>query len=244
MSDCLLLKLEAPLMAFGGSLVDQHGVSRQFPAVSMLAGLLGNALGYEHSDDEALQQLQSRIRFAARLDRPGLALVDYHTVDLGQPFMKECGWTTRGRLEKRGGGSAKEGTHIRRRHYLADAVCVVALRLEPADLAPTLVDVARALDEPVRPLFLGRKCCLPSGLLVGRTVQAASLVEALAGTAGDGDSVAGHELDAQWPEGETAKAVAGSRVVVLTDERDWSNQVHVGERLVRQGTIRVSGGES
>lgn len=50
-------------------------------------------------------------------------------------------------------------THQRYRDY--DSLCVVALRLESPDQVPTLDDLAKALDEPARPLFIGRKPCLP-----------------------------------------------------------------------------------
>lgn len=43
----LLLDFDAPLMGFGGDLVDAHGVVRDFPAKSMAAGLLANAHGWE-----------------------------------------------------------------------------------------------------------------------------------------------------------------------------------------------------
>ena len=40
----LLLRLEAPMMAFGGETIDNLGVIRWFPSLSMLNGLLANAL--------------------------------------------------------------------------------------------------------------------------------------------------------------------------------------------------------
>ena len=92
------------------------------PIASLVAGLLGNALGYDHHESARLQRLQDRLRFAVRLDRRGEGLVDFHTVDLGQDFMRQ-GWTTRHRPQERAGGSAKTGTHIRYRHYRVDSIC-------------------------------------------------------------------------------------------------------------------------
>ncbi|WP_082411796.1 type I-E CRISPR-associated protein Cas5/CasD, partial [Methylogaea oryzae] len=97
--DILLLRFDAPLMSFGGVMVDQHGPTERFPGLSLLAGLFGNALGYRHGDAEALEALQARIEYAARWDVEPQALLDYHTVDLGQPKMREPGWTTRGEPE-------------------------------------------------------------------------------------------------------------------------------------------------
>jgi CRISPR system Cascade subunit CasD len=56
----LVLRLEAPLMAFGGPIVDQIGPTRSFPGQAQITGLLGNALGYHHHDADALEALQRR----------------------------------------------------------------------------------------------------------------------------------------------------------------------------------------
>lgn len=235
MIDVLLMRLEAPLMAFGGPAIDQRGVVRDFPGAAMLTGLIGNALGWSHGESAKLDRLQARLRFAAALVRPGAPLVDFQTVDLSQDFLVDTGWTTRHRREDRGKGEATSGTHIRYRHYRADACCLVALTLRPADEAPTLGDVEAALDEPARPLFLGRKTCLPSDrLLAGRT-QALRLVEALA----DASSNVSAPLRAQWPaEDAPARDIPGVSTRAVVDERDWANQIHVGERLVHEGDLR------
>lgn len=231
--DALVLRFEAPLMSFGGAAIDDQRVTREFPSVSMIAGLLANALGYDHGDFGATQRLQERMRVGARQDRPGERLVDYQTVDLGQDFLEKTGWTTWGEVEERGGGSST-GTHIRQRHYLADAVYTVVVRLEPAEERPTLDELEAALKSPERPIFLGRKACIPSGPLVVGRLEVADLRQALerAPVSGEG----GRELKAQWPTGEGAPF---ERELYLTDERDWRNQVHVGRRVVREGRVRV-----
>jgi CRISPR system Cascade subunit CasD len=164
----LLLRLEGPLMALGGPVVDARGPTRRFPGLAMLTGLLGNAMGWRHGEAERLEGLQRRLRFAAALVRPGTLVRDYQTVDLGRPAMLGSrGWTTRGRLEERGGASGL-GTHIRQREYLADALLLAALRLEPESHDPDLDVLARAVERPARPLFLGRKPCLPAAPLLLR----------------------------------------------------------------------------
>jgi CRISPR system Cascade subunit CasD len=45
------MRLEAPLMAFGGEAIDNYGVIRDFPALSMVTGLLANALGYRREEE-------------------------------------------------------------------------------------------------------------------------------------------------------------------------------------------------
>jgi len=100
--NCLLLRFDAPLMSFGAVVVDQLNPTWRFPGTSMLAGLLGNAMGWDHRDTPMLQNLQQRLRFAARWDAEPEPLTDYQTVDLGQDFMVSTGWTTRGYREDRG----------------------------------------------------------------------------------------------------------------------------------------------
>lgn len=233
----IVLRLEAPLMSFGGVMVDQRGFTDSHPGTSLLAGLLGNALGLEHRQADRLQRLQGRLRSAVRCDRRGQEIVDYQTVDLGQDFMRR-GWTTRGEPASRAGGTAATGTHIRYRHYWADAVLTVVLEVIPADEEPTLDDLARALGNPARPLFLGRKACLPSRPLLEGRVEAGGLYEAL--TMASLDHRADPEpegFSAWWPkEGEPAP-VDGGREVRVSDERDWRNQLHSGQRSIWHGRI-------
>src|SRR3990167_1173368 len=115
----LLLRLESPLMAFGGVAVDAHGVIDDLPSASLLTGLLGNALGYRRTEAHKLQQLQDRLRFVVRVDRGGRRMTDYQTADLQKA---DEGWTTHGAPEGRGGGAGSySGQHQRYRDYHADA---------------------------------------------------------------------------------------------------------------------------
>jgi CRISPR system Cascade subunit CasD len=233
----LLLSLDAPLVSFGAPMVDQNGVVQTFPALSMLTGLLANALGWDHRESQRLSVLQQRIRYAARVDRRGEALIDYQTVDLGQDFMvpENAGWTTRGHIAERGGASG-DATHIRYRHYRADSMHTVALTVD-GEAEPTVDQLAEALLEPSRPLFIGRKCCLPSGRILAAVVETSSVLEALAlaprtARADDGP------LPATWFAGEGEGPVPGAAYdVTTTDERDWRNQVHTGQRLMREGHV-------
>jgi CRISPR system Cascade subunit CasD len=245
----LILRFDAPLISFGGPMVDHNGVVQTFPGLSMLTGLLSNALGFHHRNSDALSALQDRIRYAGRIDRRGELLVDYQTVDLGKEWMvpENAGWTTRGRLAQRAGASG-DATHQRWRHYRADSVHTVALTLIDEE-RPTLDDITAALREPARPLFLGRKCCLPASRILADVVEAPTLLAALANAAriepNRGDDA---PLPATWWDGDDTKGVVGeSHVVPVTDERDWTNQVHTGRRLMREGRIDpppASSGES
>ena len=233
----LVLRLDAPLVSFGSPMVDLNGVVQTFPTLSLLTGLLANALGWDHRDVDKLTSLQSRVRFAARIDRLGEALVDYQIADLGQPWMKpeNAGWTTRGEIAERGGASG-EGLHIRYRHYRADSVHTVTLTLA-GEGDPTVDELAQALREPARPLFIGRKCCLPASRLLLDTVEAPSLLAALANIPRSARANSGPLLACWWEGDDSTGSVGDSRVVPVTDERDWKNQIHTGRRLMREGRV-------
>ena len=244
--DVLLLRLEAPLMSFGAPIVDYRGVIQPYPALSMICGLLANAMGYHHRDTDALQRLQERIRYACRQDRAGTRLRDFQTVSLKQEFMRDDrAWTTRGETEERAGGDASKWRHgqgpphIRKRDYWADAAYTVAIALDPPEETPEIDDLANAVDAPERPLFIGRKPCLPATqLLLGRD-RAEDLLEALR-RAPLPDTVEPTErLTAWWPSRPGAEWAEGmSRPV--TDGRDWANQIHVGERWIASGWIELA----
>lgn len=230
------LRLRAPMAAFGGEIVDAHGVIRNVPAQSMLTGLLANALGWNRSMRVEHQALQDRIVFGAVWERDiGLSrMVDYQTAQLGK---NDRAWTTRGVPAGRDGGAKTyEGAHQRWREYHADLRMSVVLRLEPADTLPTMEELQAALDRPARPLFIGRKCCLPSSPIFRDWVEALSAREALeavmpAGSAG---------LFASWPAAEGTDG--SNRITSVTDERNWVSGLHGGGREVCEGLIMSSRG--
>lgn len=231
----LLVRLSSPLIAFGGETIDNFGVIRDFPALSMVTGLIANALGWNRGDDVLHNSLQERLRMGARLEAPGSRLTDFQTAQLGA---NDKGWTTWGTAEERRGGAASyDSPHLRYRDYHADLTALLALRLEPADDSLTLDEVAHALDRPQRPLFIGRKPCLPVGRLVAGWIDADSVLQALQ-LAPLANEARG--LRAQWPDGEGQ--LAGDRVVDVCDERNWTSGMHGGWRPVREGLIKSAGG--
>lgn len=230
MIEAIVLRFDAPLMSFGDTVVDRHGFTDRFPGRSMLTGLLANALGYDHRDTADLQALQDRLQFAVRCDRPGHKLVDFQTVDLGQPFLAR-GWTSHNAPEGRA-GSVSDGTHIRLRHYLADAVYTLVLTLDAPDATPTLTDLGMALREPERPLFLGRKSCLPAAPIFLEMAHGESLPSILGLYPSlPCTRVESHVLQARWPWSP------GDPVVYTADIRDWANQIHVGRSAWHQGIV-------
>jgi CRISPR system Cascade subunit CasD len=220
----LVLCLDGPLMSFGDQAIDEIRPTRRLPGRSMLAGLLGNALGLDHRNVDALQRLQDRLRFAAREDRGGTLLRDYQTAEIGK---KDPLWTSRGCPAGRDGGDATySGPVLRERFYRADTAVTVALALDPADEPPDLDALAAALRRPERPLFLGRKGCPPARPILDALVEVPSLVEAL-GTA-----------ESEGPvETEPDDAPSAERVIDVPDRRDWRQGFHTG--LSRRAQLRA-----
>jgi len=225
----LILVLEGPLAAYGAEMVDARGPVRDWPGASLLTGLIANALGFKRTMGAELAALQARLDFAVRIDRQGTRLRDFQTAQLAKA---DCGWTTRGAPEGRAGG---EGTyhspHIRERDYFADSAITVALSLRDADAEPSLEAIGFALDTPARPLFLGRKPCLPSRPLFGGFVEAEDALAAVcAAPRSDGS-----DPDPWIVVRERPGLPRAFEPVHVTDERNWTAGVHAGERLFRRG---------
>lgn len=230
----LVLHLEAPLLSFGGVRIDHIGVTRDFPALSMMTGLLANALGYRRTDWDRHQTLQDRLIFAARRDREHAAgiLTDTQNARLDGA---DKGWTTWGEREERGGDSY-DAPHRRFRDYHMDQHVIVVLRLRDEDM-PDLDTLAAALARPARPLFIGRKPCLPAGPLLRKHpfVSAATAYDALRRVcSGTKDG----QLRAIWPLGEGPDSgPAVDRIIDIPDIRNWRTGLHGGARKIVEGRI-------
>lgn len=229
----LVLRLASPLIAFGGEAIDNLGVIRDFPALSMVTGLIANALGWDRSQAQEHNRLQARLRMGCVLAPGAQRVQDFQTAQLAKD---DKGWTTWGTPEERAGGSGTyAGPHLRYRDYHADLTAWVALTLLPAEEEPTLQTIAQALDKPARPLFIGRKPCLPTDRLVAGWKEAADLRSALQAIVDAQPSTKPKPWPAQWPDGEGHQP--GDRVLDVCDERNWHTQLHGGWRPVRQGLL-------
>ena len=234
----LILNLESPLMSFGGETIDNLGVIRWFPSASMLTGLLANALGLRRIDRESHQRLQDRLVFAARIDREphrGVRMTDFQTASIGRG---DRGWTTRGAPEGRAGGDRTYNSpHLRYRDYFADMCVTVALRLDPVDEDPILERISEALKEPSRPLFIGRKPCLPSAPVAGPFAEGDTVLAALLSVRLDSTENTADSVRIFWPGGEGYPSVSAHQTYSLTDQRNWFSGLHGGGRLVCEGSV-------
>lgn len=217
----LALRLEAPLMGFGAPAVDQRRPLQRWPAASLLTGLLANALGWQRHEGERLNRLQARLRWAARLEREGTLFTEFQTAQLHKD---DKGWTTRGVAEGRAGGpDSYKSPHLRYKDHRADALVHVVLGLTPEDEEPTLAQVEAALRRPARPLFIGRKACLPSAPLAAGWALGTDPLQALLVQPGAGAVFFGEGA------GEVALARQRHRA---SDERRFDLDLHAGQQWV------------
>ena len=237
----LILRLEAPMMSFGGEVVDQNGPTVFFPPLSMLTGLLGHALGYRSVDAGLLQDLQERIVFAARIEREPAGRrpsMDFQTVRLGA---KDRGWTTRGEPEgRRGDVRTFDSPHLRYRQYLSDASVTVALRLLNPEEHPILQEIGSALELPAHPLFIGRKPFVPSVPIYAGYAPGDTALEALMKVPALTDPPPRQAVRTMWPESEGSDQVTEFHRTTLMDQRNWWSRLHGGQRVVCQGMVAIT----
>jgi len=157
----LLLRLSAPLQAWGvRSRFAMRDTGRE-PSKSGVVGLLCAALG--RGRDQPIADLAA-LRMAVRVDQEGSILRDFHVAGVGG-YLKASGDVER------------KNVIPGNRYYLMDARFLVGLAGDDPDL---LARLHAALRDPVWPLFLGRKACVPGEpVWLADGLQGGTLEEAL-----------------------------------------------------------------
>lgn len=156
----LLMRLAAPMQSWG---IQSRFTTRDTglePSKSGVIGLLCAALGFPRSSAEhevsgrkiSLAELAS-LSMAVRVDREGALARDFHTAGGGTLNGKHDG-PHYGVVKASG---AKGTTVISTRYYLAEADFLVALKGD----TQLIERLNFALQNPVWPLFLGRKSFVP-----------------------------------------------------------------------------------
>lgn len=157
---CLALRLQAPMLSFGNESQFNRRLTAPLPSKSVVAGMLCAAKGLSRgsADEQAfLRQIAAIPMLSVAVPRRMVAggkgwilsagrTVDYHTI----------------LATRRAAGGIKD-CHLTWRHYLHDSSFAVFLN-GPGNV---LDDAARALQNPVWGLWIGRKCCIPSAPVFG-----------------------------------------------------------------------------
>lgn len=220
----LLLRLEGPIQSWGTRSRWDVRDSGAEPTKSGIIGLIGCALGLRRNDRE-LERFGQDLLFGVRVENPGVLSTDFHTV---------TGYhrTAAGEF-KHGDGTSKsfekarehdENTIVSTRDYLHDAAFLVALALKPEhmDGAGLMGELAKAVQNPKWPLYLGRKSCVPSRPVFDRLTDEYS----------DLESALKHEL---WT---APRSVKQSKALGVTNLLAWI-ECPEGE-YERQDSLRLN----
>lgn len=119
----LLLRLAAPLQAWGADSKFETRKTNREPTKSGVIGLLAAALGLRRDESEALARL-AQLRFGVRVEREGQLLVDYHIAKTQR----------------------EKNPYVTYRHYLQDAVFLAGIESEDTALLRRLVLDADPLE--------------------------------------------------------------------------------------------------
>ena len=134
----LLLRLAAPLQAWGSDSKFNIRSTEREPTKSGVIGMIAAAMGMQRNDDPRKLEPLNALRFGVRVEREDKFLKDFHMVH----EMVE-----------------KKDSHVTERYYLSDAVFLATLESEDKAF---LERIAAALKSPVYPLYLGRRSCPPT----------------------------------------------------------------------------------
>lgn len=148
----LLLRIAAPLQAWGCSSKFEIRETNREPTKSGIIGLVAAAFGRGRT--ESMEDLV-QLRFGVRVDQEGELLRDFQMVHTHKKNDKK--------------------PYVTNRYYLSDAIFLVGLETEDIIF---LKEVEFALKHPKYPLFLGRRSCSPTFPLV-LGIEEKGLIEAL-----------------------------------------------------------------
>lgn len=143
----LLLRIEGVLQSWGERANWDRRDTAFTPTKSGVIGLIACAMGLERFD-KRIAVMNSELDFSVRVDRPGIILNDFQTV---QGIIHTADGGVRGK-------KGEIGTIVSQRQYLQDASFLVALTGE----AIVLENCASALKAPKWQIYLGRKNCIPT----------------------------------------------------------------------------------
>jgi len=143
----LLIKLSAPMQSWGiQSRFTERDTTRE-PTKSGIVGLLCAALGWKRDHDLSPFSPENML-MGVRVEREGNVQRDYH---ITQNVIKQTEGTT---------------TVVSNRYFLSDAEFIVGLESKDIGL---LNKLKIALENPIFPLFLGRKAFPPASPLIPTT---------------------------------------------------------------------------
>ncbi|WP_433347509.1 type I-E CRISPR-associated protein Cas5/CasD [Microtetraspora malaysiensis] len=216
----LVLRLAGPLQSWGEHSVFAQRDTLRFPTRSGLIGLLASAEGIPRG--KSLETYDA-LRFTVRIDRPGVRMVDFHTVGGGLP---------RGVPRPDGSQRPRDtATMVTRRQYLADAVFTVAVEATEQRVA----ELAAALRRPHWQPYLGRRSCPPDQPLLLRDLVADPVADLHAKV-----PLARRLREQEVPEVEFVVEGTRDAADAITELSDVPQTFNRYERRYRSRTVSIS----
>ena len=198
------MRLIGPMQSWGTISRFHHRDTCKEPSKSGVIGLLAAAMGIDRENWDDLKPLAS-LSMAVRHDRSGLLKCDFQTIACAQndKIIKACGKT-----------EFKNGV-VSKRDYLADASFLIGLESENNYL---LNCIQMALQNPVWPIFLGRK-----------SYVASEMVWFKEGLQEEGS----HEVISKWPWICTLRRgeVLPEKLIISFDSKDDSGTIKMDQPL-------------
>lgn len=161
----LSLWFESPLQSWGIDSKFGLRTTFTFPTKSGIAGIILAALGKGGEEREFLESFsqwnETAFSFSLGDEQNGTTLnTDFHMVGSGYDSKDE--WQNLMIPKKRDGNApgSTGGVKLTYRQYLQDAFFGVILEILSSIYDAEMI--SSALQNPVWPLYLGRKCCVPS----------------------------------------------------------------------------------
>lgn len=159
----LALWFEAPLQSWGIDSKFSLRSTFDFPTKSGIAGIILSSLGRGGEERDFLEHFstfkETSISYVPteKKDDMSIPLIDFQVV--GNGYNENDPWMLNLIPKKRNGGKAKKGgSKLTIRHYLQDAHFGVVQEVD--DSYSTII--ASGLTNPMWPIYLGRRCCIPS----------------------------------------------------------------------------------
>lgn len=221
MTGSLVMVLTGPLQSWGGPTPGVYErPTEPVPTLSGIVGILANALGLRRGDD--ITDLASGT-LTIRADRPGVRLMDYHTIGAGNRVAPVVDGGGRGR------------TIPTERQYLADAAFLAVYTPSPG----TDVDAERllsALNRPARPLYLGRRSCPPAAR-IGVTVADRGGTDIVRTAALLRDPTPSRFTDTNYYDAQERVATAPTVQVLVESSADSADTMRSAGRMDRPQTF-------
>lgn len=172
----LLFTLAAPMASFGAVAVGERRPTWDRPSKSQILGLVAGALGVERSQADRHRELAASLRFAVRIDNPGILASDYHTAQV-PPARRKRRFPTR--ADELGVPKTELKTILSRREFLTGSLYTIAL-WEAESGTISLDDIKHALNRPAFAPFAGRKAHVLMLPMDAQVHEAVALLDAFA----------------------------------------------------------------